>query len=104
MIVDRFVSSDARATNIQVELLIPSDEAPLLKQFDIKLRELIQSMESDDRIVVAGRAALAVQISNTVEQDNKIFFPLVIVVIGTVLFLSFLKLQAIFIPLLITNC
>lgn len=102
MIIDRFISEDGKATIIQVELSLPQDDAPKQQLWDEMSKRALAEIKTDDRILVVGQPALAAQLSNAIEKDNQVFFPFVILIIGAVLFVSFFRVQAIFIPLLIS--
>lgn len=102
MIIDRFISEDGKATIVQVELSMPQDDAPKQQLWDEMSRQVLAKIQTQDRILVVGQPALAAQLSNAIEKDNQVFFPFVILIIGLVLFVSFFKFQAIFIPLLIS--
>lgn len=100
--LDRIVSKDGKAAIIQVESLVPSSEAAIVQRVYDAFIEIVDSTESTDGIYLAGQIVIASQIAATMENDNKVFFPFVVLVISLVLYISFRRSQAVFIPLLIS--
>lgn len=98
---DILLSSDAKATNIQIEFNIPDYDSPNLVRSYEAVLAVISNEQTEDSIHLGGTPVVNSQIVQVLEQDNAVFFPVVILVIAFVLYLSFRRSQGVWLPLLI---
>lgn len=95
------LSADLKATNIQIEFNVPDYDSPNLVRSYAEVVSILEALDSDVNAYLSGTPVVNSQIVQVLEQDNATFFPLVIIVIGLVLILSYKRAQALFCPLLI---
>ncbi len=96
MLRDNVVSSDGKAGAISIELKIGADEAAITEE----IVGVIEPLEgSSDEIYIYGDAYIDALMSEEMGRDMQILLPLAIFMIVAVLFLSFLNLRGILIPI-----
>jgi len=95
MLRDSVVSSDGKAGAISIELKIGADETAITKE----IVEIIEPLKGgSDEIYIYGDAYIDTLMSEEMGRDMKILLPLAIFMIVAVLFLSFLNLRGVLIP------
>ena len=95
------VSDDHRAANIQIEFNVPDYDSPNLVKAHQAVLDIIDAQDTRDAIHFGGTPVVNAEIVHVLERDNGIFFPLVILIIAFILYISFRRFQGIWIPLLI---
>ncbi len=93
-----FSAGDPRAVNTLVELSIPQDDAPAMRQLYDAVAGLIERLHLTDSYHLGGPPAIFAQTSATMEQDSNTFFPLIIVVAMLLLGLLFRTLRSALVP------
>ena len=92
------VSSDGKAASISIELAVGADEYAITE----RVIEIVEPYRgTDDEIYVYGDAYFDVIISQEMEADLTVLFPLALALMVAVLFLSFMNLRGILIPIAI---
>ncbi|MBL4672561.1 MAG: MMPL family transporter, partial [Arenicella sp.] len=95
------VSEDLDATVIRVELAVPNDyTSPVIRTYDL-INEMTQNISDDYTIAVGGSAVVFNEMSHIIKQDNKRFFPFILLVIMITLALCFRNIEGIYVPILI---
>src|SRR5690606_38138591 len=93
------------ATTVQVEFNIAEDDSPAMLMAYREISRIIDDMSAQDgiidRVYLSGPPMIAAQTATSMEQDNQTLLPGVLLVIITVLLLSFGRLQGVVAPLLI---
>ena len=95
MLRDSVVSSDGKAGAISIELKIGADETAITKEI-VGIIEPLRG--SSDKIYIYGDAYIDTLMSEEMGRDMQILLPLAIFMIVAVLFLSFLNLRGVLIP------
>lgn len=103
LLVNVIVSPDGKATNMQVELNIAEDDAPNMQAMYKAIGNLLDGVKTDAQLHFSGPPMVTAQIAEIIQQDNMKFFPLVTLVIGIILFLSFRRLQGVVLPMVISS-
>ncbi|MDR1636789.1 MAG: MMPL family transporter [Treponema sp.] len=96
-------SADFSATQILVPLEIDSEDAgkPEFIEEYMQVRDIAREMFRDEaRVYVTGIPVISVTISESMRKDLAVLIPLVVLVVLTVLFLSFRRLAAVVLPML----
>src|SRR5690606_9530181 len=98
-------SAILNATTVQVEFNIAEDDSPAMLMAYREISRIIDDMSAQDgfidRVYLSGPPMIAAQTATSMEQDNQTLLPGVLLVIITVLLLSFGRLQGVVAPLLI---
>ena len=95
MLRDSVVSSDGKAGAISIELKIGANEAAITNE----IVEIIEPLRGgSDEIYIYGDAYIDTLMSEEMGRDMQILLPLAIFMIVAVLFLSFLNLRGVLIP------
>lgn len=105
MFINGLISPRGNATTIQVEFSIAEDDSPAMLMAYTEISRIIDAVSAQagftDRIYLSGPPMIAAQTATSMEQDNQTLLPGVLLVIITVLLLSFGRLQGVVAPLLI---
>lgn len=95
------VSEDLDATVIRVELVVPNDyTSPVIRTYEL-INQMTQNISADYTIAVGGSAVVFNEMSHIIKQDNKRFFPFVLLVIMITLALCFRNIEGIYVPILV---
>jgi len=98
MLVGNVISSDGTAASIAVDLEIGADEYAITT----RIMEIVEPLnDSPDRIYIYGDAYFDAVMVDEMERDLTILFPLALFLMVAVLFLSFLNLRGVLLPVLI---
>jgi hydrophobe/amphiphile efflux-3 (HAE3) family protein len=96
MLEGNVISSDGKASSINIELEVGADEYVITPQ----IVELVESFEGDgDELFLYGDAYFDALMSQEMETDLTVLFPLAILLMVVVLFLSFMNLRGVLIPI-----
>lgn len=95
------ISDDGHYTSIQVEFDIPEDDSPSMLLAYQALSAVLVEQKVADQVALAGPPMVAAQTAATMEHDNQILMPGVMLAIIVVLFLSFGRAQGVGVPLLV---
>lgn len=96
MLRDNIVSSDGKAGAISIELKVGADEPAITE----KVIEIVEPLKgSSDEIYIYGDAYIDTLMNEEMNRDLSILFPIAIFLIVAVLFLSFLNLRGVLIPI-----
>lgn len=95
------VSEDYKAANIQIEFNVPDYDSPNLVKTHKAVLAIIDSHKTNDQIHFGGTPVVNAEIVHVLEKDNAVFFPMVILVIAIILYVSFRRAQGVWLPLLI---
>lgn len=90
-----------QATNFQVELLIPENDAPNMQRFYTSALQVIKQYENLNTYHLGGPPVVASQQALSMKQDSDRLFPAVILVVMVILFLMFKKARGVILPLTI---
>jgi uncharacterized protein len=104
MLLGTYVSKDHLATSIQIEMRARPDNASLVARAHEKVMAIVETVEAaepDVRISVGGSAVIFSVLATYIQEDNNRFFPLVLLVIVTILALSFRNLEGVLLTLLV---
>ena len=105
MFINGLISPAGNATTVQVEFNIAEDDSPAMLMAYREISRIIDDMSAQDgfidRVYLSGPPMIAAQTATSMEQDNQTLLPGVLLVIITVLLLSFGRLQGVVAPLLI---
>ena len=105
MFINGLISPRGNATAIQIEFNIAEDDSPAMLMAYREIIRIIDEISArkdfSDRIYLSGPPMIAAQTATSMEQDNQKLLPGVLLVIITVLLLSFGRLQGVVAPLLI---
>lgn len=93
------VSEDGKAVTVQVELRITGDDSPNMMLAYHKIIEIVEQNELSGHAYLSGVPVINAEIAKVMENDNKKFFPIVILVIFLVLYVAFRSLLAVAIAL-----
>lgn len=102
LFVNTLINPQATATNIQVEFTLADDDSTGLLAAYKALTRITDSTGFQGNIYLSGQPIIASQLDSTMERDNSLFFPIVILLVSISLYLSFNKLLAVVIPLTIS--
>ncbi len=98
MLEGQVISSDGKAASINLELEVGADEATITRQ----IVQIVDSFEGDgDRFFLYGDAYFDALMSQEMERDTAILLPLSLLVMVLILFVSFLTLRGVAIPILV---
>ncbi|MCG8673522.1 MAG: MMPL family transporter [Pseudomonadales bacterium] len=86
----------AHKTNVQLELNITSDDSPNMIRTYERILETLAAHNLTGQAHLSGIPVVNAQIGAVMENDNKTFFPFVILVIIFILYLTFKKLAIVF--------
>jgi hydrophobe/amphiphile efflux-3 (HAE3) family protein len=96
MLEGNVISSDGRAASVNVELDVDADEYAITPQ----IVEIVRSLEGDgDDLFVYGDAYFDTLMSEEMETDLVVLFPLALMLMIVVLFVSFTNLRGVLIPI-----
>lgn len=104
MLLGTYVSKDHLATSIQIELRARPDNASLVARAHEKVMAIVDATEAAQpgyRLSVGGSAVIFSVLAQYIQEDNNRFFPLVLLVIITILALSFRNLEGVLLTLLV---
>ena len=88
-----------KATNMQVELLIPEDDAPNMQSFYLATVDAIQASEKFNSYHLGGAPVTAGQTAVSMKENSDRLFPAVILVVMVVLLIMFRNPRGILLPL-----
>jgi predicted RND superfamily exporter protein len=98
MLEGNVISSDGKAASISVELTLGADEYAITD----RMIEIIEPMNGDgDEVYIYGDAYFDTVVSEEMEADLVVLFPLALGLMVMVLFLSFLNARGVLLPILI---
>ncbi len=101
LLMNSIVSENLEATIIRVELTVPNDyTAPVIRAYE-HINEVTKDIPSNYTIAVGGSAVVFNEMSYIIKQDNKRFFPFVLLVIMITLALCFRNVEGIYVPILV---
>lgn len=95
------ISNDAKVTTIQIEMSIPKDDNRSTGNLFSKVQEIVDQTDYEGDIYLAGNPVIDAQMAQSMERDNFVFFPFVMLVISLILFLGFRRWSGVFVPLAI---
>jgi len=96
---DFLLADDLRATTVHVEFNVPDHDSRNLVAAHEAMRRVVDGIDSADAIHIGGTPVVNAQIVQVLEQDNALFFPLVVLVIAAVLYACFRRAQGVLAPL-----
>jgi len=98
MLEGNVISSDGKAASVNIELDVNADEYGITPE----IVAFVESLEGDgDELFLYGDAYFDALMSQEMESDLTILFPLAILLMVVVLFFSFMNLRGVAIPILI---
>jgi len=98
MLEGNVISSDGTAASISVELEVGADEFAITE----RIMEIVEPLsEGPDQIYIYGDAYFDAVMADEMERDLSVLFPLALFLMVAVLFLSFLTLRGVLLPILI---
>ncbi len=97
------ISEDAKVTTIQIELTIPKDDNHSTVKLYNKVREMVENYPYDGKLYLAGNPVIDAEMAMSMQRDNMVFFPFVILVIALILFACFREMSGIYVPLIIAG-
>jgi len=103
MFTNFLLGKEAKSTTIRVIFNIEENDETRLSKIISLLYEITETPNEENSVTIAGAPVLLTEIANTMKFDNIILSPLVSLVIGIVLFLSFRNWRNVVIPLTITT-
>jgi hypothetical protein len=95
------ISNDTMVTTIQIEISIPKDDNRSTGKLYNKVVEIVEQTEYQGDIYLAGNPVIDAQMAKSMERDNVVFFPFVMLVISLILYLGFRSWAGIYVPLTI---
>lgn len=95
------VSEDGTATAIQVEFAIEKDDARNMKRAHRAITAAIDAVGASGMAHLAGSPEVLFQTADVMARDNDRFFPIVVLVIGLVLFAGMRSVSGVVVPLAI---
>ncbi|UCF10235.1 MAG: RND family transporter [Candidatus Bipolaricaulota bacterium] len=96
MLEGNVVSSDGRAASISVELELDADEYAITPE----IVEIVRSLEGDgDEIYIYGDAYFDTLMTEEMETDLNVLFPLALLLMVVVLFISFVTVRGVLVPI-----
>lgn len=102
LFVNTLINKEATATNIQIEFTLADDDSPGLLAAYKALTDITDRTGFNGKVYLSGQPIIASQLDATMERDNSLFFPIVILLVSISLYLSFNKFLAVAIPLTIS--
>lgn len=93
------LAPDARATSIQVELAITGDDTINMRKAYAAIEAAIAQHPGPEAVYLGGVPVINTEIARVMDEDNRTFLPLVIVMICLMLYLSFRRWQGLVLPL-----
>jgi len=97
------ISEDLAATSIQLELTIPEDNTRMVGKLYDKVNTIIESIDYKGKIYLAGGPVINAEMAKSMEHDNLVFFPFVMLIITAILFIGFRTWMGVLIPLMIAG-
>lgn len=99
MVENRFVASGGKAAAISIELKKDADQVGVAK----KVIDVVEEYRGPEKIFISGLPYMNLVLSQSMGRDLRIMLPLVVLVIVTVLYLSFWSLRGVLLPLLVVS-
>lgn len=93
------IDENAHVTNLQVELKILGDDSPNMILAYQAILDLLAQHEFSEHAYLSGVPVVNAEIGQVVDNDNKQFFPFVILVILAILYCTFRKLSVVLLSL-----
>lgn len=100
---DLLISQDEKVTTIQIELSIPKDDNRSTGKLYEKVLEIVEDSDYSGEIFLAGNPIIDAEMAKSMERDNLVFFPFVMLIISTILFIGFRSWAGIYVPLTIAG-
>ncbi|KZZ72683.1 hypothetical protein A3766_06775, partial [Oleiphilus sp. HI0132] len=100
---DLLISQDEKVTTIQIEMAIPKDDNRSTGNLYSKIVEIVDESNYSGKIYLAGNPIVEAEMARSMERDNMIFFPFVMLVISLILYTGFKSLSGIYVPLTIAG-
>ena len=97
------LSSDTKVTTIQIEMSIPKDDNRSTGELYSKVAEIVEQTAYAGDIYLAGNPVIDAQMAKSMERDNFVFFPFVMLVISLILYLGFRNWAGVYVPLTIAG-
>lgn len=94
-------SDNPQVINTLVELTIPQDDAPNMRNIYSSIIVLVEKMALSDSYHLGGPPAIFAQTSATMEADSNTFFPVVFAVVMLVLYLLFRNARNMLLPVMV---
>lgn len=102
LFTNTLINSSATATNIQIEMNLMDDDGTAIVKLYNKLEEITKMVDFDGEIYLTGAPVVSAQLDSTMQKDNMILLPFVMLLICLSLYLCFRRIQAVVIPLSIS--
>jgi predicted RND superfamily exporter protein len=93
---NRLVSEDARATVIICRLAPDADGIKIME----RLKQIIRTSGVSEKVYCGGHPVLISDLSTVITSDLKMLLPLVVLVIGLLLYISFRSIRCVVLPML----
>lgn len=100
---DLLLSEDLAMTSIQIELSIPKDDNRNTGIVYDRAVAISENFTYEGDIYLAGSPVVDAEMAKSMERDNLIFFPFVMLVISGILYACFRRLSGIYVPLTIAG-
>ncbi len=96
LLVDALVDEQARAVAIQIELNVDPDDSESIKAIFHKIKNVISPLAhaANFQVFYSGTPVVNVEISQIMEKDNERYFPLIVILIASILFALFRSIWA----------
>lgn len=96
---DYIIAADGKAAAISIKLKPDADRQAIARQ----VVEIVERYKNPERIYIVGLPYMSLILSESMGKDLRLMLPLVILVIITVLYLSFGSLRGVLLPLLVVS-
>lgn len=97
------LSEDLAMTSIQIELRIPKDDNRNTGKVYEAVVALIENHSYQGELFLAGNPVIDAEMSKSMQRDNLIFFPFVMLIVSGILYACFRRLSGIYVPLTIAG-
>lgn len=95
------VSEDYKASSIQIELTVPKDDNPNIIKIYQEVKKIVDQSNYAENIYMAGGPVIDAEMALSMERDNQLFFPFVLLIISLILYLCFFSVSALLIPIIL---
>lgn len=100
---DLLISEDEQITTIQIEMAIPKDDNRSTGKLYAKVVKIVEQTNYDGDIFLAGNPVIDAQMAKSMERDNLVFFPFVMLIVSSILFFGFRRWSGVYVPLTIAG-
>ncbi len=97
------ISDDEKVTTIQIEMSIPKDDNRNTVKLYEKVVEIVEKTDYAGQIFLAGNPVIDAQMAKSMERDNLVFFPFVLLLVSLILYLGFRTWSGVYVPLTIAG-